>query len=50
MPFLPFLNWREADGEPGSYAMLIYPEIEMIHSPVVNRNGYQSLTRWMGFH
>ncbi len=24
---LPFLNWREDDGEAGSYAMLLYPEV-----------------------
>ncbi|MBI9098505.1 MAG: hypothetical protein JEY91_08495 [Spirochaetaceae bacterium] len=26
---LPFLNWKEDDGEAGSYAMLIYPEIAL---------------------
>ncbi|MDA3811389.1 MAG: hypothetical protein PF518_13785 [Spirochaetaceae bacterium] len=26
---LPFLNWKESDGEAGSYAMLIYPEIAL---------------------
>lgn len=26
---LPFLNWREDDGEAGSYALLLYPEISL---------------------
>lgn len=33
---LPFLNWKEEEGDAGSYAMLIYPEISLGLGSTIN--------------